>query len=70
MQVLKGLYFAAEGFVEKIATLFAIFHIRGVFFPILYFTSERDPGVVKIVSFILKSLFYQRLIKIVSSDKR
>ena len=67
---LKGLYFAELGFVEENTTIFAIFHIRGVFFPTSYFSTEKDPGVVKIVSHILKSLFYQKLVKIVSLDKR
>ena len=64
-KVLIGLHFAAEGFVEENAKKFVIFHIRGVFFPTLYmyFSSERDPVVVRIVSHILKSLFYQHLAK-------
>ena len=46
------------------------FHIRGFFFPTSYFPSERDLGAVKIVSHILKSLLYEYLVKILSSDKR
>ena len=34
------------------------------------FPSERDPGAVRIVLRILKSLFYQKLVKTVSSHKR
>ena len=35
-----------------------------------YFSSERDLGKVKIVSYILKSLFFFFNVKIVSPDKR
>ena len=46
------------------------FKNKGVFFPTSHFSSERVPGIVKIVSPILKSLFYQKLVKTVRSDKR
>ena len=63
-KVLKRLYFAAKGFVEENTTIFVIFHITAVFSLRSYFSSERDPGVVKIVTHILRSLFYQKLVKI------
>ena len=34
-----------------------------------YFSPERDPGVVNILSHILKNVFWQNLVKSVSSDK-
>ena len=64
-KILKGLYFCCVGFEKKNATIFAIFHIRCVFSSTSYFSFEKDPGIVKIVSLILKSLFYQKLVKIV-----
>ena len=39
------------------------------FYSTLYFSSEKDPGAVKIVSHIMKSLFYLKNVKILSSDK-
>ena len=51
-----GLYFAAKGFAEENAKIFAIW----CFFPTSYFSSERDPGAVKMVSHILRSLFYKK----------
>ena len=70
MQGFKGTICCCVRFCRKNVTIFAIFHIRGVFFSTSYLSSERDPGLVKIVSHILKSLFYQKLVKIVSLDKR
>ena len=68
---LKGLYLVAQGLVEDNASIFAIFHIRWVFFySTSYFLSERDSGAQKIASHILKSLFYQKLVNIVNPDKR
>ena len=55
-------------FLKENATIFAIFHIRGVFFLTSYLSSERDPGILKII--ILRGLFYQKLVKIVSLEKR
>ena len=51
------------------ATILAIFRIICFFNSTSYFSSNRDPGAVKIVSHILKSLFYLKLVKIVSSEK-
>ena len=45
-------------FVEEIVIIFAIFHIRYVLFSTSYFSSEKDRGVVKLLSHILKSLFH------------
>ena len=69
MQGFKETIFCRVRFCTRNATIFPIFHIRGVFFPTSYFSSERDPGAVKNVSHILKSLFYQKLVKIVCLDK-
>ena len=44
--------------IKTYATIFAIFHNRCSFFSTSYFSSEKNPGAVKIVSHILKSLFY------------
>ena len=68
LQVFKETSFCGWGFVEETATTFAIFDIRCVFFSTPYFSSEKDQGKVKIVSDMLKSLYYQKLVKIVSSD--
>ena len=46
------------------------FHIRCFLFSTSYLSSERDPGIVKFLSHILKSIFHQKLVKVVSSDKR
>ena len=67
MQVLKK----GTDFVDENATIFAIFHIRYVFFSTSYFYSEKDPTIVKIVSHILQSLNYKRkIVKILRSDNR
>lgn len=47
--------------------MFAIFRIR--YFDGHIFSSEKDPGLAKIVSHILKSLNYQTLVNIVRLDK-
>ena len=54
---LKGLYEV----LEENVTIFAIFHNRRFFYSTSYFLSEKDPDAVKIVSHILKSLFYLNL---------
>ena len=59
-------------FVEEIVIISAIFHIRYVLFSTSYFSSEKDRGVLKLLSHILKSLFhfvFKKTVKIVSSDK-
>ena len=67
MQVLKK----GTDFVDENATIFAIFHIIYVFFSTSYFSSEKDPTIVKIVSHILQSLNYKRkIVKILRSDNR
>ena len=48
----------------------SIFLIRGIFFATSYFSCKREPGVVKIVSHIPKSLFYRKSVNILSSDLR
>ena len=69
-KVLKGTIVCCEWFCRrKCYNIYAIFHTRGVFFPTSYFSSERVRSRVKIVSYI-PSLFYQKPVKIVSSDKR
>ena len=71
MQVIKGTIFCWVRYRRrKCYNIYVIFQTRGFFFPTSYFSPERVPGVVKIVSHILKSLFYQKLVKIVSLDKR
>ena len=67
---LKGLYFVAYGLLEENATIFAIFHNRRSFYSTSYFSSEKDPDAIKIVSHILKSLFYWKHVKFLNSDKR
>ena len=62
MEDLKRTVFCCVWFlVEANATIFAIFHISGFFFATSYFSCIRDPGVVKIVPHIPKSLFYRDL---------
>ena len=70
IQVYKGTTFCCLKFCRRKCYNICYFHIKGVFFPTSYFQSERDPDVEKIVSHILRSLFYHKLVKIVSSDKR
>ena len=70
MQGFKGTIVCCVRFCRRKCFSFVIFHIRGGFVPTSYFFILRDPGVLKIVSHILKSLFYQKLVKIGSSDKR
>ena len=41
--------------MEENATIFAIFPIRDVF--LCYFFSEKDPGIVKVVSYIFCRVF-------------
>ena len=67
MQVFKGIIFCCVRFCGRkcCCTIFAVSHTRGVAF-FIWKRSRRS----KIVSNILKSLFYQKLVKIVSSDKR
>ena len=50
---LKGLYFVVYGLLVENATILAIFHNRCSFYSTSYFSSEKDPGAVKIVSHIL-----------------
>ena len=63
--ILNGQHFVAYGLVD-ISTIFAIFDISRFFFYLRsYFSYEKDPGAVKIVSYILKNLFDQKFVKIV-----
>ena len=43
--------------VEENATIFAIFPIRDVFLCYIFFFSEKDPGIVKVVSYIFCRVF-------------
>ena len=70
MQVFKRTIFCCVRSSRKNATIFAIFHNRRSFLSTSYFSSEKDPGAVKIVTHNLKSLFYLKLVKMLSSDKR
>ena len=64
LQVFKGTLFCCIGLLEENTALFAIFHNKCSFYSTSYFSSEKDPGTVKIVSHILKSLFDYTLVKI------
>ena len=55
---LKGLYLAALGFVEEMLQ-YLLFLTSDVY----SFSSEKDPGAVKIASHILKSPFIKSLSK-------
>ena len=69
--VFKGTLYSCVWFCrKKTATVCAIFHTKYVFLSASYFSSEEDPGIVKIVSHIQEGLNYQILVKVVSSDKR
>ena len=71
MQFVEGNIFCCVRVYRRKCTSFAIFTSDVFFlFSTSYFSSERDPGIVKILSHILKSIFHQKLVKVVSSDKR
>ena len=69
MQVFKGTIFCCVRFSGSKMLQYFLFFTSDVFsFQRHIFSSEKDPGVVKIVSHILRSLFYQKLVNNVNSD--
>ena len=69
MQVFKGTIFCCVRFSgRKMLQYFLFFTSDVFFFSTSYFSSEKDPGVVKIVTHILRSLFYKKLVNNVNSD--
>ena len=69
MQNFKKTVFTALRFCRRKPTIFAIFRIKCIFFSMSYISSGKDPCVVKKAAHILRSLFYQTLVKNASSDK-
>ena len=58
MQAVKGTIFCCVRSSRRKCYNICFFHNRCSFFSTSHFSSEKDPGAVKIVSHILKSLFY------------
>ena len=69
MQVFKGTIFCCVMFSGKKMLQYFLFFTSDVFsFQRHIFSFEKDPGVVKTVTHIRRSLFYQKLVNNANSD--